>query len=126
MFDVSNRMTVVTASVLALLSCVGIAAADGEWEFVTEFGDFAGVEDIALDAQGDVYVLDRGNGRIQVFTADGQYLREMAGFNDPTCMAIDENDMIYVIQGCLVHQFDIDFQQVGSWDNCMGQGDLRR
>jgi len=33
---------------------------------------------LAVDAQGNVYVADRGNRRIQVFTSDGTYLREFA------------------------------------------------
>jgi DNA-binding beta-propeller fold protein YncE len=32
---------------------------------------------IATDNQGNVYVADRGNGRIQVFDGDGKYLREI-------------------------------------------------
>jgi DNA-binding beta-propeller fold protein YncE len=32
---------------------------------------------IATDSQGNVYVADRGNGRIQVFDGDGNYLREI-------------------------------------------------
>ena len=33
---------------------------------------------IAADAQGNVYVGDRGNWRIQVFDGDGKFLREIA------------------------------------------------
>jgi DNA-binding beta-propeller fold protein YncE len=40
-------------------------------------GQFSVPHSIAVDAQGNVYVADRGNRRIQVFDGDGKYLRQM-------------------------------------------------
>ncbi|HVO93984.1 MAG TPA: peptidyl-alpha-hydroxyglycine alpha-amidating lyase family protein [Terriglobales bacterium] len=40
-------------------------------------GEFNTPHSIATDAQGNVYVGDRGNGRIQVFDGDGKFLREI-------------------------------------------------
>jgi sugar lactone lactonase YvrE len=40
-------------------------------------GEFNTPHTIAADAQGNVYVGDRGNGRIQVFDGDGKFLREI-------------------------------------------------
>lgn len=40
-------------------------------------GQFSTPHSIAADAQGNIYVADRGNRRIQVFEADGAFLREM-------------------------------------------------
>jgi DNA-binding beta-propeller fold protein YncE len=40
-------------------------------------GEFNTPHGIAADAQGNVYVADRGNRRIQVFDGDGKFLREM-------------------------------------------------
>ena len=40
-------------------------------------GEFRTPHSIAADAKGNIYVADRGNRRIQVFTADGTYLREI-------------------------------------------------
>src|SRR5947208_9820788 len=40
-------------------------------------GEFNTPHSIAADAQGNVYVGDRGNGRIQVFDGDGKFLREI-------------------------------------------------
>jgi len=40
-------------------------------------GQFKTPHSIALDAQGHVYVADRGNARIQVFDGDGNFLRQM-------------------------------------------------
>jgi DNA-binding beta-propeller fold protein YncE len=106
---------------------VGRAAADGGWEFDLEFGDFAGPDGIAIDSQGDVYVLDRGNGPgsdgVKVFTPDGKFLREHLGFDDPGAIAIDENDVMYVVQHCRVHRYSLQFQYFGAWDSCIGQGE---
>jgi len=35
---------------------------------------FSGVRDLAVDAEGRIYVLDGGNARVQVFSQDGAYL----------------------------------------------------
>jgi hypothetical protein len=40
-------------------------------------GEFNTPHTIASDAQGNIYVGDRGNGRIQVFDGDGKFLREI-------------------------------------------------
>jgi hypothetical protein len=41
-------------------------------------GEFNTPHSIAVDAKDNVYVADRGNGRIQVFDADGKYLRQFS------------------------------------------------
>ncbi|HSA96464.1 MAG TPA: NHL repeat-containing protein [Acidobacteriota bacterium] len=58
---------------------------------------------IAIDATGDLYVLDTGNHRIQKFSPDGKYLatfgRQGQGpgeFYYPVWLAIDANGFIYV------------------------------
>src|SRR6185369_14464246 len=40
-------------------------------------GEFTTPHSIAADAQGNVYVADRGNRRIQVFDGDGKFLRQI-------------------------------------------------
>jgi hypothetical protein len=40
-------------------------------------GQFSTPHSIALDAEGNVYVADRGNRRIQVFDGDGKFLRQI-------------------------------------------------
>ena len=44
----------------------------------TEPGQFRGVKALAIDAQGDVYVADAGNKRIQVFDSEGAFKRQFA------------------------------------------------
>ena len=41
-------------------------------------GQFSTPHSIAVDAQGQVYVADRGNRRIQVFDGEGKFLRQIA------------------------------------------------
>jgi sugar lactone lactonase YvrE len=55
---------------------------DGSWlkswgEPGDKPGQFNTPHSIAVDAQGDVYVADRGNHRIQVFNGDGRFLRQI-------------------------------------------------
>jgi DNA-binding beta-propeller fold protein YncE len=55
---------------------------EGNWikswgEPGTGRGQFNTPHSIATDHAGNVYVADRGNGRIQVFDGDGKYLREI-------------------------------------------------
>ncbi len=55
---------------------------NGDWvkqwgEHGNKPGEFNTPHSIASDAQGNVYVADRGNRRIQVFDPDGNFLREI-------------------------------------------------
>jgi DNA-binding beta-propeller fold protein YncE len=59
-----------------------VAKADKDGNWIKSWGDrgnkpgeFNTPHSIAADAEGNVYVADRGNGRIQVFDGDGKFLR---------------------------------------------------
>ncbi len=61
-----------------------IAKADKNGNWIKSWGDrgnkpgeFNTPHNIAADAQGNLYVADRGNGRIQVFDSEGKFLRIM-------------------------------------------------
>lgn len=63
-------------------SRVGKVDKDGNWikswgEPGDQPGQFNTPHSIAVDAQGRVYVADRGNRRIQVFDPDGKFLRQI-------------------------------------------------
>lgn len=58
---------------------------------------------IATTKDGNVYVVDHGNHRIQVFDKDGKYLSKFGAagttlgtFLGPSCIAISPNDILYV------------------------------
>jgi DNA-binding beta-propeller fold protein YncE len=43
-----------------------------------------------------VYVADRQNNRIQIFTSDGEYIDQWGGFKQPCDLSIDEAGIVYV------------------------------
>jgi DNA-binding beta-propeller fold protein YncE len=55
--------------------------------------------DIAIDAQGRLYVADRGNQRVQVLDADGNFITRWTQFGKPSAIAIDSKGNIYVADG---------------------------
>lgn len=73
-----------------------------------EPGLFGYPTDALIDSEGLFYVSEYGdNDRIQVFSPDGQWLRQWGGhgyepgqFLRPRAMAIDSNDEIYVADSC--------------------------
>ena len=52
---------------------------------------------LAFDSQDRLYVADRGNSRIAVFDKDGKFLAAWKQFGRPSGVAVDKNDMLYVI-----------------------------
>ena len=60
---------------------------------------------VAVDPQGNVYVVDLGNYRIQKFTADGAFLTQWGSegggegqFNAPVGVAVDGQGNVYVAE----------------------------
>ena len=58
---------------------------------------FYRLRDIQVDTDGNIYVLDSGNRRLQVFDKEGKYLRTIGKrgqgpgeFNAPTCLQLDD------------------------------------
>lgn len=79
-------------------------AGDGPSQFATPHG-------ITLDADGNVYVADRGNVRIQVFDSEGNYLKEWSGdqIGRPWGVEIGADGSLYVGDGgdyWLTRQYD--------------------
>lgn len=60
-------------------------------------GKGPGPEGIAVDGNGVVYVTDPWNGRVQVFTSDGRYLREWEHLAKP-CGQFDKTDAFALCQ----------------------------
>lgn len=71
---------------------------------------------IQVDSKGNVYVGDRENYRIQVFTADGRYLRQITGFS-PYGLFITPDDQLFVVDGKAnqVYKMTLTGQRLTSW-----------
>jgi DNA-binding beta-propeller fold protein YncE len=61
-------------------------------------GQFASVDSIAVDAQGNVYAADAGNARIQVFDNNGTFKSELknVGNAQAICLTPGANQVLYV------------------------------
>jgi hypothetical protein len=64
----------------------------------SENGQFTGVKSLAIDAQGNVYVADAGNKRIQVFDADGNFKSQFGNVGTPLtmCMTTGPTQYLYI------------------------------
>jgi hypothetical protein len=64
----------------------------------SENGQFTGVKSLAIDAQGNVYVADAGNKRIQVFDADGNFKSQFGNIGTPLtmCMTSGATQYLYI------------------------------
>jgi peptidylglycine monooxygenase len=59
-------------------------------------GEFHTPHGIWVDDLDQVYVVDRDNNRIQIFTSDGEYIEEWRDFFHPMGIFFDSNNIIYV------------------------------
>ena len=112
------------ALVLSVVLALVGTSAEAEWDLTLEFANYLAVG-IAVDSSGNVYLADGAHDRIQVFSAEGVFLRETSGFLDLRDVAIDENDVLYALEACHVWRYTTEFQPLGNWDTCIGQGDLQ-
>jgi sugar lactone lactonase YvrE len=58
-------------------------------------GEFMQPHGLALDAQGRLFVADRGNNRVQIVSTDGTFIASWPQFGRPSGVAIDRNGMLY-------------------------------
>jgi streptogramin lyase len=59
-------------------------------------GEFDTLHGIALDSKGRVFVVDRGNNRIEIFDQNGKFLDQWTQFSNPSGIFIDNKDVMYV------------------------------
>jgi DNA-binding beta-propeller fold protein YncE len=104
---------------MAFLPDGSFLVADGYWnsriikynaqgEYVSEFGSLGSgpgqfdlVHGVAVDRDLRIYVADRTNNRIQVFTPDGEFIEEWPNVTDPVGVYIDENESVWVTSAAL-------------------------
>ncbi len=79
---------------------------------------------VAVDRNGNVYLSDWGNSRIQKFDSNGQFLLAWGTpgsapgqFNTPQQLAIDSQDRLYVVEAGnnRVQRFDLNGNFLGGW-----------
>jgi DNA-binding beta-propeller fold protein YncE len=59
-------------------------------------GEFGVNHSLAIDSMGRIFVADRSNNRIEIFSRDGVFLGEWKQFGRPSGLFIDKNDTLYV------------------------------
>lgn len=76
---------------------------DAKGQVQDQPGGFYGPRAIAISPQGDVYVTDTGNKRIEVFSSTGQFQRAFGGpgsapgqFQEPVGLALDPDGTLWV------------------------------
>ena len=91
-------------------------------------GQFALPHFIGVDRHGTVYVCDRENGRVQLFTHDGEYITAWTGLNNPADISIDqEKDIAYVAEIGGPYQpkisiRDLQGNELSSWEGRESEG----
>lgn len=80
-------------------------------------GEFSFPTSLAFGPQGDLYVVDQLNSRVQIFTPDGEYVDQLGdlgvsfgNFVRPKDVAVDEVGFIYITDNAFnnVQLFDVD------------------
>jgi uncharacterized protein (TIGR03663 family) len=98
-----------------------------------ENGQFTGAHDLAIGPNGDIYVTDARNHRIQRFTADGQFISTWGSFatldgggnapggtfNEPWGIAVAPDGSVYVADtwNYRIQKFTADGKFVTMWGN---------
>jgi sugar lactone lactonase YvrE len=95
-----DQVFVYDADKLTLIRKIGTA---GKKHTLTEPGQFSVPTNVAVDADGNLYVTDMYNNRVEVFDADGNFIRQWgkAGdrpgtFSRPKGIAIDADGHVWV------------------------------
>lgn len=88
-------------------------------------GQFSIVHGIAIDAQGNVYVADEGNRRIQVFDGNGTFKKQFLNVGTPTALCITRGSRQYLyvahtgdpdgMEDAAIYKVDLDGNVVGKF-----------
>ncbi len=91
-------------------------------------GEFNEPSGVATDGEGNVYVADAWNGRIQKFNSNGSYIFEIggvkAGFYSPRNVAVNKYGIVIVADTgtSRLHRFDSEGNRVGNPAGGAGRG----
>jgi len=95
-----DQVIVYDADTLKLLRRIGTG---GKNHFLTTPGDFGAPQGVAVDGEGNVYVTDTMNNRVEIFDADGNFISEFGKHGDgpgylarPKGIAVDSDGHIWV------------------------------
>jgi len=81
-------------------------------------GQLFGPHAIAMDANGRIFVADRGNQRIMIFDQEGNFLSKWTQFGMPSDIWIDDNGKIYVADS------ESDMVENAGWEKGIRIGDV--
>ena len=133
-------------SKLAFLPDGTFLLADGYWNsrivryaedgtFISQFGEqgtgpgqFDLLHGLAVDDDGRIYVADRMNSRIQIFTPDGDFIEEWSDIFDPVNIWLDEDGWVWIIDATLnrIMKFNRDGELQYHWGTYGRAGTLGR
>lgn len=94
----------------------------GQFNFIGS--DTSPVTDVAVDSEGNLYVSDTGNARVQKFNANGEFLLAWGSrgsgngqFTRPTGVGVDSDGNVYVMDGTAgrLQKFSAGGQFLTSW-----------
>jgi len=95
-----DQVIVFDADTLKLLRRIGTG---GKNHFLTTPGDFGAPQCVAVDSEGNVYVTDTLNNRVEIFDADGKFISQFGKAGDgpgyfarPKGIAVDGDGHIWV------------------------------
>lgn len=86
-------------------------------------GPRSGPGNIAVDQEGNLYVVDAGNNRIEKFDSDGNFLAQFGTFGPqgngqfhvPDAMTVDRQGNIYVVDSNFIQKFDSHGNILAEW-----------
>lgn len=83
----------------------------------TDPGEFTDASDVAVDRDGNIYVLDAGNDRVQVFESYDDTDPDIWNVGSFTGIAIDANNHVYLVDqaGHRVLKYASDGIKIGEW-----------
>jgi DNA-binding beta-propeller fold protein YncE len=98
-----DQVFVFDADTLKLMRKIGTAVTPAKKHTLTTPGDFSAPTNVAVDADGNVYVTDTLNSRVEIFDADGHFISTFGKPGDgpgyffkPKGIAVDSDGHIWV------------------------------